>query len=57
MTTQGSIASRSGNQGQCVEARINDGVFQVRDSKLADGSPLLTMTGSDLRALIRTSAA
>ncbi|MEV0644851.1 DUF397 domain-containing protein [Phytomonospora sp. NPDC050363] len=46
----------SGQGGQCVEARTNSGRFEVRDSKLADGSPVLAMSADDWRGFLRTVA-
>ncbi|GIG69726.1 DUF397 domain-containing protein [Phytomonospora endophytica] len=48
-------SSRSGgNQGQCVEARTNAGRFELRDSKLADGSPILELSANDWRGFLST---
>ncbi|ADD43965.1 DUF397 domain-containing protein [Stackebrandtia nassauensis] len=47
-------SSRSGqsNGTNCVEARLVEATFQLRDSKLGDGSPTLAMTNSDWRGLL-----
>ncbi|GIG65490.1 DUF397 domain-containing protein [Phytomonospora endophytica] len=46
-------SSRSQQGGQCVEARANTGLFQIRDSKLAD-SPILTLTPAEWSGLLAT---
>lgn len=49
-------STRSGGQGgQCVEARTNLGRFEVRDSKLAEGSPILAMSADEWRGFLRTA--
>lgn len=45
-------STRSGQQGDCVEARTEGGVFQVRDSKLGDDSPIFDLKPSDFTSLL-----
>ncbi|TWJ07682.1 uncharacterized protein DUF397 [Stackebrandtia albiflava] len=46
-------SSRSGGSGgSCVEARLNAGGPEVRDSKLGDDSPILSLNRSDFLALL-----
>ena len=45
-------SSRSGQQGNCVEARLNQAGPELRDSKLGDGSPVLALTRTDFTALL-----
>lgn len=46
-------SSRSGGSGgSCVEARLAVVGPQVRDSKLGDGSPILTVSRSEFAALL-----
>lgn len=53
MTTEWRKSSRSTNSGgNCVEVRVNDEEFQVRDSKLGDGSPIFECTPKDFRSLL-----
>ncbi|CAM3270942.1 DUF397 domain-containing protein [Stackebrandtia soli] len=46
--------SRSGNGGNCVEARIAS-LVEVRDSKLGDASPILSMSAEDFGALLNAA--
>jgi hypothetical protein len=49
-------SSRSqGNGGSCVELRVNDEDFQVRDSKLGNASPVFDLAPSDLEGLLRAA--
>lgn len=54
MTNQGwRKSTRSGTQGNnCVEARVTTRGFQVRDSKLADDSPIFGLAADDFTALL-----
>jgi hypothetical protein len=52
MTGNWRKSSRSGANGACVEARLNKGLPQIRDSKLGDGSPILDLSRADLRGLL-----
>jgi len=46
-------SSRSGgNGGDCVEARLNVAGPQVRDSKMGEASPILSLSRSDFTALL-----
>lgn len=46
-------SSRSGGSGgSCVEARLSGVGPQVRDSKLGDASPILSMSTRDYTALL-----
>lgn len=46
-------SSRSNDShGQCVEARKSPSGFQVRDSKLMDESPRLTLSTGDFSSLV-----
>ncbi|GAB3659168.1 DUF397 domain-containing protein [Glycomyces tarimensis] len=57
-TSEWKKSSRSGNTGgDCVELRSTAGGFQVRDSKLGEGSPILDLSGSDLTGLLRSTKA
>jgi len=49
-------STRSGQQGQCVEARLSKAGPQIRDSKLGDASPILELSRLDHSALLRTVA-
>ncbi|GAB3234672.1 hypothetical protein GCM10027447_31930 [Glycomyces halotolerans] len=56
MTSQWRKSSRSqGNGGNCVEARTDSGRFQVRDSKLGEGSPVLGVEAGDFESLLRAA--
>jgi hypothetical protein len=49
-------SSRSGAQGNdCVEARADVTGFQVRDSKLGEGSPIFEMKTGDFISLLRAA--
>ncbi|MEV0645171.1 DUF397 domain-containing protein [Phytomonospora sp. NPDC050363] len=46
-------SSRSGNNGgACVEARTHVGQFHVRDSKLGDTSPILSVDAAQWRGFL-----
>ena len=46
-------SSRSNSQGDCVEARTPSvDVFQVRDSKLGDASPILGLDRASFASVI-----
>lgn len=47
-----STRSSSSGNGDCVEARKASAGFEVRDSKLGDGSPILGVAASDFAALL-----
>ena len=47
-------STTSGNQN-CVEARSNSEVLQVRDSKLGSASPIMSMGTGDFDALLRAA--
>lgn len=49
-------SSRSANQGQCVELAQVDGWTGVRDSKLGDAGPILTLTPATTRAFLAALA-
>jgi hypothetical protein len=53
-TTRWRKSSRSANSGDqnCVEARRVAGSFQVRDSKLSEGSPILELDADGFRSLL-----
>lgn len=46
-------SSRSQGGGQCVEARLAETGPQVRDSKLGDASPILSLSRNDFAGLLR----
>ncbi|MFD0558702.1 uncharacterized protein DUF397 [Stackebrandtia endophytica] len=46
-------SSRSGGQGNCVEARLNH-TPEVRDSKMGDDSPILRLSPNDFTALLNS---
>lgn len=49
-------SKRSGNSGaNCVEVRVNDERFEVRDSKLGDGSPIFEFAAEDYQSLLRVA--
>lgn len=49
-------SSRSqANGGSCVELRVNETDFQVRDSKLGEASPILDLAMNDLESLLRAA--
>lgn len=48
-------SSRSSTaSGNCVEARANHGMAQVRDSKLGDGSPIFSLPRTEYAALLNS---
>ena len=53
-TTSWRKSSRSGdnNSSNCVEARAVAGAFQVRDSKLGEGSPIFDLTPEEFTSLL-----
>jgi hypothetical protein len=57
MTSEWRKSSRSSSQGNgdCVEARTNQGAFEVRDSKLGDGSPIFGLKVTDFQSLLRAA--
>jgi len=56
MTTAWRKSSRSANSGgNCVEVRVNDEEFQVRDSKLGDDSPIFDCKPEDYLSLLRVA--
>lgn len=56
MKTRWRKASRSqGNGGSCVELRAGEDDFQVRDSKLGNGSPIFDLSANDLISLLRAA--
>jgi len=56
MKTPWRKSTRSGNSGgNCVEVRVNDEKFQVRDSKLGDGSPIFGCNPEDFQSLLRAA--
>jgi len=56
MTSPWRKPSRSASAGNnnCVEARNNAEIFEVRDSKLGEGSPVLGVTAPDFAGLLAT---
>lgn len=53
MTTEWRKSSRSSGQGgQCVEARRQAAQLQLKDSKLEEASPILSLSRADFQALI-----
>lgn len=56
-TTSWRKSSRSNSTGDqnCVELRLVEGRFQVRDSKLGDDSPVFDLTLGDFESLKRAS--
>lgn len=56
MKTKWRKSSRSqGNGGNCVEARTDGTSFEVRDSKLGDGSPIFGLAVEDFQAVLRAA--
>lgn len=56
MKTAWRKSTRSGNSGgNCVEVRVNDDEFQVRDSKLGDDSPIFGCKPEDYRSLLHAA--
>jgi hypothetical protein len=56
MTSAWRKSTRSGNSGgNCVETRTNQGAFEVRDSKLGDGSPIFGLKVTDFESLLRAA--
>lgn len=53
-TTSWRKSSRSNSTGDnnCVEARQADSQFQVRDSKLGDGSPIFELDAEGFASLL-----
>jgi hypothetical protein len=56
-TTSWRKSSRStgGNNSNCVEARKSEAVFQVRDSKLGESSPIFDLRSSEYQSLLRAA--
>ncbi|THV32914.1 DUF397 domain-containing protein [Glycomyces buryatensis] len=50
-----SSRSSGGENSDCVEARSSAGDFQVRDSKLGDGSPIFDLKTADFTGLLRAA--
>ncbi|THV28377.1 DUF397 domain-containing protein [Glycomyces paridis] len=50
-----SSRSSSSQDSQCVEARPATSGFQVRDSKLGEGSPIFDLGASDFTGLLRAA--
>lgn len=50
-----STRSNSQATADCVEARTAGAMFQVRDSKLGDASPLLDLEVGDFEGLLRAA--
>lgn len=56
MTSPWRKSSRSGDQGaNCVEARTHSGRFEVRDSKLGEGSPIFELGSEEFVSLLRAA--
>lgn len=55
MSWRKSSRSTGGNNSNCVEARKNEGVFQVRDSKLGDTSPVFDLHSTEFKGLLRAA--
>jgi hypothetical protein len=56
MKTAWRKATRSqGNGGSCVELRVSDEEFQVRDSKLGNASPIFDLTPEGLKSWVRAA--
>lgn len=56
MTSPWRKARRSTDQGaNCVEARTNEGAFEVRDSKLGEDSPIFGLKSTDFESLLRAA--
>jgi len=53
-TTSWRKSSKSANSGDqnCVEARRAETTFQVRDSKLGDGSPIFSIDAEEFERLL-----
>lgn len=45
-------STRSNGNGSCVEVRLSDGQVQVRDTKLGEGSPILSFRPDEWQALL-----
>lgn len=49
-------SSRSGGDGgNCVEARVAETGFEVRDSKLGETSPVFKLAAADFTGLLRAT--
>jgi hypothetical protein len=56
MTSPWRKARRSNDAGaNCVEARTNEGAFEVRDSKLGEESPIFGVNVTEFKALLRAA--
>ncbi|THV27955.1 DUF397 domain-containing protein [Glycomyces paridis] len=57
-TTSWRKSSRSSgnNNSDCVEARRQDGTFQVRDSKLGESSPIFDLGAAEFKSLLGGAA-
>lgn len=57
MTTEWRKSSRSSSQanGDCVEARANEGGFQIRDSKLGKHSPVFDLASEEFVSVLRAA--
>jgi hypothetical protein len=56
-TTSWRKSSRSSNSGDnnCLEARVADGQFQVRDSKLGEDSPIFSLDREQFKSVLRAA--
>lgn len=52
-----SRSASSGDGANCVEARAHCNVFDVRDSKIGDDSPVFTVEAADFAGFLRTCVA
>jgi len=56
MTSPWRKSSRSADQNpNCVEARSNEGGFDLRDSKLGDASPVFNLSAGSFLSLLRAA--
>jgi hypothetical protein len=55
VTWRKSIRSGGGDDSSCVEARSQNGAFQVRDSKLGHDSPIFDLGTTDFKALLNAA--
>lgn len=57
MTSEWRTSSRSSSQanGDCVQARSNDGGFQIRDSKLGETSPVFDLATEEFASVLRAA--
>lgn len=57
ITTRWKKSTRSGDGGNCLEVRLVGGRPQIRDSKLGDASPILSLSPAVFESLLSIAKA